>query len=176
MRHCKKFNHLNRTSAHRKALLSNMAASLILHKRIFTTVAKAKALKIYVEPLITKSKNDNMHSRRVIFSYLGQKEAVTELFKEVAPKIVNRPGGYTRILRTGNRIGDNAETCMMELVDFNATYTEVKQEVKKTTTRRRRSSAKKATAEVSDAVVEEAPKAEEAQEATPKTEEAPKAE
>ena len=170
MRHCKKFNHLNRKSAHRKALLSNMAASLILHKRIYTTVAKAKALKIYVEPLITKSKNDNMHSRRVVFSYLGQKEAVTELFKEVAPKIVNRPGGYTRILKTGNRIGDNAETCMLELVDFNATYTEVKHEVKKTATRRRRSSSKKATADVSDAVVEEAP-----QSAVPETE-APKAE
>ena len=170
MRHCKKFNHLNRKSAHRKALLSNMAASLILHKRIYTTVAKAKALKIYVEPLITKSKNDNMHSRRVVFSYLGQKEAVTELFKEVAPKIVNRPGGYTRILKTGNRIGDNAETCMLELVDFNATYTEVKQEVKKTATRRRRSSSKKATADVSVAVVEEA-----SQSAAPETE-APKAE
>ncbi|WP_298612000.1 50S ribosomal protein L17 [uncultured Odoribacter sp.] len=176
MRHCKKFNHLNRKSAHRKALLSNMATSLILHKRIYTTVAKAKALKIYVEPLITKSKNDNMHSRRVVFSYLGQKEAVTELFREVAPKIVNRPGGYTRILRTGNRIGDNAETCMMELVDFNATYTEVKQEVKKTATRRRRSSAKKATAEVSDAVVEEAPKAVAPEAEASKAEEAPKAE
>lgn len=171
MRHCKKFNHLNRTSAHRKALLSNMAASLILHKRISTTVAKAKALKMYVEPLITKSKNDNSNSRRVVFSYLGQKEAVTELFKEVAPKIVNRPGGYTRILRTGTRIGDNAETCIIELVDFNATYTEVKQEVKKTATRRRRSS-KKATAEVAEAiVVEEAPATAEA----PETE-APKAE
>lgn len=176
MRHCKKFNHLNRKSAHRKALLSNMATSLILHKRIYTTVAKAKALKIYVEPLITKSKNDNMHSRRVVFSYLGQKEAVTELFREVAPKIVNRPGGYTRILRTGNRIGDNAETCMMELVDFNATYTEVKQEVKKTATRRRRSSAKKATAEVSDAVVEEAPKAAAPEAEASKAEEARKAE
>ena len=110
MRHCKKFNHLNRTSAHRKALLSNMAASLILHKRISTTVAKAKALEMYVEPLITKSKNDNSNSRRVVFSYLGQKEAVTELFKEGAPKIVNRPGGNTRILRTVTRPGDNAET------------------------------------------------------------------
>ena len=162
MNHKKKFNHLSRTSAHRKALLSNMAASLILHKRISTTVAKAKALKVYVEPLITKSKNDNFSSRRVVFSYLGQKEAVTELFTEIAPKIVNRPGGYTRILRTGNRLGDNAETCILELVDYNATYTEVKQEVKKTTTRRRRStSAKKA--EATDAtVVEEAPKAEEA--------------
>lgn len=173
MRHCKKFNHLNRTSAHRKALLSNMAASLILHKRINTTVAKAKALKIYVEPLITKSKNDNMHSRRVVFSYLGQKEAVTELFKEIAPKIVNRPGGYTRILRTGNRIGDNAETCMIELVDFNATYTEVKQEVKKTATRRRRSTSKKTTAETAETpAVEAAAAAPEA----PAVEEAPKAE
>mgnify|MGYP003468960949 FL=1 len=158
MRHNKKINHLGRTSSHRHALLSNMACSLILHKRISTTVAKAKALKMYVEPLITKSKNDNTHSRRIVFSYLGQKEAVTELFGEVAPKIVNRPGGYTRILRTGNRIGDNAETCIIELVDFNATYTEVKQEAKKTSTRRRRSSgAKKAAAE---AAVEEAPKAE----------------
>ena len=130
MNHKKKFNHLSRTSAHRKALLSNMAASLILHKRISTTVPKAKALKMYVEPLITKSKNDNLNSRRVVFSYLKQKEAVTELFKEIAPKIVNRPGGYTRILRTGNRIGDNAETCIIELVDYNTTYTEVKQETR----------------------------------------------
>ena len=153
MNHKKKFNHLSRTSAHRKAMLSNMAASLILNKRISTTVPKAKALKIYVEPLITKSKNDNTNSRRV-----------------VAPKIVNRPGGYTRILRTGNRIGDNAETCIIELVDFNATYTEVKQEVKKTTTRRRRSSGAKKAEATGAAVVEEAPKAE-----TP-AEEAPKAE
>lgn len=172
MRHKKKFNHLNRTSAHRKALLSNMAASLILHKRIYTTVAKAKALKIYVEPLITKSKNDNSNSRRVVFSYLGQKEAVTELFREVAPKIVNRPGGYTRILRTGNRIGDNAETCMMELVDFNATYTEVKQEVKKTATRRRKPAAKKK-AEGTEAAEVVAPAETPAPEV--KVEEAPKA-
>lgn len=163
MRHKKKFNHLNRTSSHRKAMLSNMAASLILHKRISTTVAKAKALKMYVEPLITKSKNDTTHSRRIVFSYLEQKEAVTELFKEVAPKIINRPGGYTRILRTGNRLGDNAEMCIIELVDFNATYTEVKQEVKKTTTRRRKPAAKKATeteAPVAEAPVAEAPSAE----------------
>ena len=160
MNHKKKFNHLSRTSAHRKALLSNLAVSLILHKRISTTVAKAKALKMYVEPLITKSKNDNSNSRRVVFSYLGQKEAVTELFGEVAPKIVNRPGGYTRILHTGNRIGDNAETCIIELVDFNATYTEVKEEVKKTATRRRRSTGAKK-AEATDAtVVEETPAAE----------------
>lgn len=171
MNHKKKFNHLSRTSAHRKALLSNMAVSLILHKRISTTVAKAKALKIYVEPLITKSKNDNQHSRRVVFSYLGQKEAITELFGEIAPKIINRPGGYTRILRTGNRLGDNAETCIIELVDYNTTYTEVKQEVKKTAARRRRpATAKKA--EATDAVVEEAPKAE----AVAPAEEAPKAE
>ena len=167
MKHKKKFNHLSRTSAHRKALLSNLAASLIFHKRISTTVAKAKALKIYVEPLITKSKNDNQNSRRVVFSYLKQKEAVTELFGEIAPKIVNRPGGYTRILKTGTRIGDNADTCIIELVDYNTTYTEVKQEVKKTATRRRRPAAKKA--EATDAVVEEAPKAEAAEEA-PKAE------
>ena len=159
MNHKKKFNHLSRTSSHRKAMLSNMAVSLIMHKRISTTVPKAKALKIYVEPLITKSKNDTTHSRRVVFSYLKQKEAVTELFKEVAPKIVNRPGGYTRILRTGNRIGDNAETCIIELVDYNATYTEVKQEVKKTTRRRRSSGAKKAEA-TETAAVEETPSAE----------------
>ena len=170
MNHKKKFNHLSRTSAHRKALLSNIAVSLILHKRIRTTVPKAKALKIYVEPLITKSKDDNSHSRRIVFSYLKQKEAVTELFKEVAPKIDNRPGGYTRVLRTGNRIGDNAETCIIELVDYNTTYTEVKQEVKKTATRRRRSSgAKKAAAATEAAPAEEAPKAEVAEE-TPKAE------
>ena len=163
MNHKKKFNHLSRTSAHRKALLSNMAVSLILHKRIRTTVPKAKALKIYVEPLITKSKDDNSHSRRIVFSYL-------KLFKEVAPKIANRPGGYTRVLRTGNRIGDNAETCIIELVDYNTTYTEVKQEVKKTATRRRRSSgAKKAAAATEAAPAEEAPKAEVAEE-TPKAE------
>lgn len=169
MNNKKKFNHLSRTSSHRKAMLSNMATSLILHKRITTTVAKAKALKIYVEPLITKSKDDSTSSRRVVFSYLKQKEAITELFREVAPKIANRPGGYTRILRTGNRLGDNAETCIIELVDFNATYTEVKQEVKKTTRRRRSSSAKKATDDVTEAVVvEEAPKAEVPAEEAPK--------
>ncbi|WP_270517098.1 50S ribosomal protein L17 [Sanguibacteroides sp. AM78-02pH3A] len=164
MRHKKKFNHLSRTSAHRKALLSNMACSLILHKRIKTTVAKAKALKMYVEPLLTKSKNDTTHSRRMTFSYLRQKEVVSELFGDVAQKIANRPGGYTRILKLGaNRIGDNSEMCIIELVDYNTTYTEVKkEEVKKTTTRRRRSTTKK----------EEAPKAEVAVEA-PKVEEAP---
>ncbi len=119
MRHNKKINHLGRKSAHRKAMLSNMASSLILHKRINTTLAKAKALRTYVEPLITKSKDDSTHSRRIVFSYLQHKEAVTELFREVSARVGERPGGYTRILRTENRLGDNAEMCMMELVDFN---------------------------------------------------------
>ena len=119
MRHRKKVNHLSRKSAHRKAMLSNMAASLILHKRINTTVAKAKALKVYVEPLITKSKDDSTHSRRIVFSYLENKHAVSELFREVAQKVADRPGGYTRILKTGFRQGDGAEMCMIELVDYN---------------------------------------------------------
>ncbi|NEM96799.1 50S ribosomal protein L17 [Pontibacter burrus] len=119
MRHGKKINHLGRTAAHRKAMLSNMAASLILQKRISTTVAKAKALRKYVEPLLTKSKNDTTHSRRTVFSYLQEKGAVKELFDEVAGKIANRPGGYTRILKTGYRLGDNAEMCVIELVDYN---------------------------------------------------------
>ncbi|MBE0637556.1 MAG: 50S ribosomal protein L17 [Bacteroidales bacterium] len=122
MRHLKSFNHLGRTSTHRKAMLSNMATSLILHKRITTTVAKAKALRGYVEPLITKSKQDTTHSRRIVFSYLQSKEAVTELFREVSPKIADRPGGYTRIIKTGNRLGDNADMCLIELVDFNKVY------------------------------------------------------
>src|SRR5688572_27994874 len=122
MRHGNKVNHLGRKSAHRKAMLSNMACSLIEHKRISTTDAKAKSLKGYVEPLITKSKTDSTHSRRTVFSYLGSKEAVNELFREVAPKVANRPGGYTRIIRTGYRIGDNAEMCLIELVDFNTLY------------------------------------------------------
>lgn len=119
MRHGKKFNHLGRTTSHRSAMLSNMATSLIIHKRINTTVAKAKALRKYVEPLITKSKTDTTHSRRVAFSYLQNKESVTELFSTVAEKVATRPGGYTRIIKTGIRLGDNAEMCMMELVDFN---------------------------------------------------------
>jgi large subunit ribosomal protein L17 len=119
MRHLKKVNHLGRTNTHRAALLSNMAASLILQKRISTTIAKAKALRVYVEPLLTKSKEDTTHSRRVVFSYLQEKNAVTELFREVSPKIMNRPGGYTRILRTGFRAGDNADMCIIELVDYN---------------------------------------------------------
>ena len=119
MRHNKAINHLGRKSGHRKALLANMATSLILHKRIQTTVAKAKALKMYVEPLITKSKEDSTHSRRVVFSYLKNKEAVTELFRTVAPKIADRPGGYTRVLKTGFRQGDGADMALIELVDFN---------------------------------------------------------
>ncbi len=119
MRHGKKFNHLGRTASHRKAMLANMACSLILHKKINTTVAKAKELRKYVEPLITKSKDDNTHSRRTVFAYLKQKEAVAMLFRDVAAKVATRPGGYTRILKTGNRLGDNAEMCFIELVDYN---------------------------------------------------------
>ncbi|MBR5982161.1 MAG: 50S ribosomal protein L17 [Bacteroidales bacterium] len=131
MRHNKKVNHLGRKSAHRQALLSNMASSLILHKRIFTTVAKAKALRVYVEPLITKAKEDSTHNRRVVFSYLENKEAITELFRNVIVKVGDRPGGYTRILRTGNRLGDNAEMCMMELVDYNENMLAAKETKKK---------------------------------------------
>jgi large subunit ribosomal protein L17 len=119
MRHGKKINHLGRTSAHREAMLANLASSLILHKRINTTLAKAKALRKYVEPLLTKSKTDSTHSRRTVFSYLQNKEAVTILFRDIAVKIAERPGGYTRILKTGNRLGDNAEMCFIELVDYN---------------------------------------------------------
>ena len=145
MRHNKGFNHLGRQEGHRDAMLSNMANSLILHKRISTTVAKAKALKMYVEPLITKSKVDSTHSRRVVFSYLQNKEGVAELFREVAVKVANRPGGYTRILKTGTRVGDSAEMCIIELVDFNTNYSQASGEAaKKTATRRRRSSSKKA--------------------------------
>ena len=138
MRHGKKFNHLSRKTGHRRALLSNMATSLILHKRINTTLAKAKALKLYVEPLITKSKTDSTHSRRQVFSYLQDKEAVIQLFRDVAVKVASRPGGYTRIIKTGNRLGDNAEMCMIELVDFNEIYTNAKSEQKAKTTRRGR--------------------------------------
>jgi large subunit ribosomal protein L17 len=142
MRHNRVINHLGRTSSHRKAMLSNMATSLILHKRITTTTAKAKALRTFVEPLITKSKEDSTHSRRVVFSYLKDKTAVAELFREVSPKIAERPGGYTRILKIGNRIGDNADMCIMELVDYNEAM--LGGEAAKTkTTRRRRSTKKK---------------------------------
>lgn len=142
MRHGKKFNHLGRTASHRKAMLSNMACSLIEHKRINTTVAKAKALRVYIEPLLTKAKNDTTHNRRTIFSYLQSKEAVTELFRTVAPKISERNGGYTRIIKTGFRLGDAADTALIELVDFNEIYNP-KAEEKKTTRRSRKSSAKK---------------------------------
>lgn len=131
MRHGKKFNHLGRKRGHRKAMLSNMASSLLTHKRIFTTTAKAKALRVYVEPLITKSKDNTTHSRRVVFSYLQSKDAVNELFTSIAPKVGDRPGGYTRILKTHNRLGDNAEMCMMELVDFNDAMLEAKASSKK---------------------------------------------
>ena len=155
MRHNKAINHLGRKSGHRKAMLANMATSLILHKRIQTTVAKAKALKMYVEPLITKSKEDTTHSRRVVFSYLKSKEAVSELFRTVAPKIADRPGGYTRVLKTGFRLGDGADMALIELVDFNeaALASAPKKAAKKTT---RRSSKKAAEA----APAAEAPAAE----------------
>ena len=126
MRHGKKFNHLGRKKGHREAMLSNMASSLLTHKRIFTTTAKAKALRVYVEPLITKSKDNTTHSRRVVFGYLQSKDAVNELFTAIAPKVADRPGGYTRILKTHNRLGDNADMCMMELVDFNEAMLEAK--------------------------------------------------
>jgi large subunit ribosomal protein L17 len=144
MRHNKKVNHLGRQSGHRKALMSNMASSLILHKRIETTVAKAKALKKFAEPLITKSKEDTTHSRRVVFSYLKDKYAVTELFRVVAPAVGNRPGGYTRILHTGFRLGDAAEMCIIELVDFNESYNSGAAPEAKAKTRRSRSGARKA--------------------------------
>ncbi|WP_417430853.1 50S ribosomal protein L17 [Halpernia sp.] len=170
MRHGKKFNHLGRTTSHRSAMLSNMACSLIEHKRINTTVAKAKALRVFVEPILTKSKEDSTHNRRTVFSYLQSKEAVTELFRTIAPKIAERPGGYTRIIKTGFRLGDAADMAMIELVDFNDIYNP--NEAEKKTTRRSRSASKakkaqpiatiadakveaKAEETVTDAVVEE---------------------
>ncbi len=171
MRHGKKFNHLGRKKGHREAMLSNMACSLIKHKRINTTVAKAKALRKYVEPLITKAKNDTTHNRRVVFSYLQDKYAVSELYREIAPKVMDRPGGYTRILKTGFRLGDNAEMCFIELVDFNETYVK---ETKKKSTRRRRGGKKKTTS----AAATETPATETKVETTEetKTEDTPKAE
>jgi len=171
MRHGKKFNHLGRTASHRAALLSNMASSLILHKRIQTTVAKAKELRKYVEPMITKSKTDSTNNRRVVFSYLQNKDAIKELFSIVSEKVANRPGGYTRIIKLGNRLGDNAEICFIELVDFNETMLAASAEKAGKTRRSRRGGAAKATegaaaapvaaAEVPSAeVVEEAPAAE----------------
>lgn len=175
MRHGKKFNHLGRTSSHRKAMLSNMASSLILHKRITTTVAKAKELRKYVEPLITKSKEDTTHSRRVAFSYLQNKESVKELYGEVAEKVATRLGGYTRIIRLGNRLGDNAEICMMELVDYNDLLLgESAAKPKAKRTRRSKASAKADSAEET-ATEEKAPKAKAAKAAEAKTEEAPEA-
>ena len=153
MRHKKKFNHLGRTTAHRKAMLKNMATSLIMHKRIRTTVAKAKALRMFVEPVISRSKEDTTHSRRMVFRKLQSKEAVNELFREISVKVADRPGGYTRILKTGNRLGDNAEMCIIELVDYNQVMLEQKEEKKATKTTRRRRGAKKST----DKPVEEAP-------------------
>ena len=154
MRHGKKFNHLGRKTAHRKSMLSNMACSLIEHKRIKTTVAKAKALRKFVEPLITKSKTDTTHSRRIVFSHLRQKEVVTELFGDIASKVSTRNGGYTRILRTGNRLGDNAEMCFIELVDYNETYITDKPKKKAKSTRR--SSGNKKASTTTPTAVEEA--------------------
>jgi large subunit ribosomal protein L17 len=147
MRHGKKVNHLSRQTGHRKSMLANMACSLIEHKRINTTVAKAKALKQFVEPLITKSKEDTTHNRRIVFSYLRNKYGVTELFREVAAKVGDRPGGYTRIIKLGNRLGDNADMAMIELVDFNELYNGGKKEVKKATTRRGKAKKAEATPE-----------------------------
>lgn len=146
MRHGKKNNHLGRTSSHRKAMLANMASSLIKHKRIITTVAKAKTLRIYIEPLITKSKDATTHNYRTVFAYLKDKEAVTELFTVVSGKVATRPGGYTRILKTGNRAGDNADMAMIELVDFNEFFDGFNADKKKTTTRRSRRSGSSASA------------------------------
>ena len=162
MRHNKKFNHLSRTKAHRDALLANMTIALILRKRIFTTLAKAKALRVYAEPLINRAKNDTMANRRRVFSYLQNKEAVTELFREVAQKIADRPGGYTRILKTGNRLGDNAKTCFIELVDYNENMLKEKSAKKAGRTRRSRKSTA-AAAPAAEAPVAETPATEAAE-------------
>lgn len=187
MRHGKTVNHLGRTSAHRKAMMANMACSLIEHKRINTTLAKARELRKYIEPLITKSKKDETHSRRMVFSYLGNKEAVKELFGEVAAKVGERPGGYTRIIKLGNRLGDAAEMCMIELVDFNTLYTaNGKAEAAAKKPRTRRAGKKKAeSAEESpasataqaqpEAVAAEEPQKEEAKAAEPKAAKKPAA-
>ncbi len=161
MRHGKKGNHLGRTDSHRKAMLANMASSLIKHKRISTTLAKAKALRMYVEPLLTKSKTDTTHSRRIVFRYLQDKDTVTELFRDVAAKIANRPGGYTRIIKLNNRLGDNAEMALIELVDYNEVYGKEVVAAEKKTTRRGKSKVKKddapATEGKKEEVAEEAP-------------------
>ena len=173
MRHNKKFNHLSRKKGHREALLSNLAISLIMHKRIFTTLAKAKALRVYAEPLITRSKKDDMNSRRLVFSYLQNKEAIKELFGVVAEKVADRPGGYTRILKTGHRLGDNAEMAMIELVDFNENM--LAEKAPKAKTRRSRRGGKKAEAPAAEAPAAEAPAAEAPAAEAPATE-APAAE
>ncbi|MEE1206844.1 MAG: 50S ribosomal protein L17 [Muribaculaceae bacterium] len=159
MRHNKKFNHLSRKKAHRDSLLANMTISLIMHKRIFTTLAKAKALRIYAEPLINRAKEDSMANRRLVFSYLQNKEAIKELFNDVAQKIADRPGGYTRILKTGNRLGDNAKTCFIELVDYNEAMLNDKKDAKAKTTRRSRRKSAAPAAEAA-APAAEAPAAE----------------
>ncbi len=177
MRHKKGFNKLGRNSAHREAMLSNMASSLILHKRITTTLQKAKALRSFVEPIITLSKEDTMHNRRMAFKYLQNKESVKELFREVSNKVADRPGGYTRILKTGMRAGDNADMCIMELVDYNEAMLGTKEAKKTTTGRTRRSRTKKTeeapAAEVKSEKIEETPAAEIKTEETEKTEENP---
>ena len=160
MRHNKKINHLGRKAAHRNAMLSNMASSLILEKRIVTTVAKAKALRKYVEPMITRSKDDSTNSRRVVFADLQNKYAVTELFREISQKVADRPGGYTRIIKLGLRAGDSAEMCMMELVDYNEVYTNGKKAAKTTKTTRRGGKKKAAETPAAEAPATEAPKAE----------------
>ncbi|WP_305154115.1 50S ribosomal protein L17 [uncultured Duncaniella sp.] len=157
MRHNKKFNHLSRKKAHRDALLANMTISLIMHKRIFTTLAKAKALRVYAEPLINRAKEDSTPNRRLVFAHLQNKEAVTELFREIAQKIAERPGGYTRILKTGNRLGDNAKTCFIELVDYNENMLKDNGAKKSTRTRRSRRGGK---ANAAEAPAAEAPNAE----------------
>ena len=162
MRHGCKVNHLSRTHSHRVAMMSNMATSLILHKRLETTLAKAKALRVYVEPLISRSKEDSTHNRRIVFSYLHSKEAVNELFREVSQKVANRPGGYTRILKTGIRHGDNSEMCMIELVDYNENMLKEAKTKKAKTTRRSRGGKKADEAAAPVAETAEAPAAEEA--------------
>ena len=162
MRHGKKFNHLSRKAPHRKSMLSNMASSLIIHKKIETTVAKAKALRKYIEPILTRSKNDTTHSRRTVFSLLNNKESVTELFNNISEKIASRPGGYTRIIKTGFRLGDNAEMCVIELVDYNTLLLGGDDKAAASKTRRRRR--KKSTANVAEEspkAIKEAPKKEE---------------
>jgi len=163
MRHNKKINHLGRKAAHRESMLANMASSLILEKRIITTTAKAKALRLYVEPMITRSKDDSTNSRRVVFAQLQNKYAVTELFREVSQKVANRPGGYTRIIKLGLRAGDNADMCMMELVDYNDVYTNGKKAAKATKTTRRGGKKKAEAAKAEEAPAAEAPAAEKAE-------------